>query len=162
MKSIYQINYNKNRFLLFAILHYREMFCAHKAGLSFAKILNCGGQQRSLFSLSWTQSIAKKTNKLVSAAPRLSGGVNWRIGKGRTADHAIFHTKHLQKNIPNHVLMVRDKKKFSILFFYSILKVRFANKTWYRSCLFCLFCLFFYCQHKFRQCQYPFKTSWLN
>ena len=26
----------------------------HKAGLSFAKILNCGGQQRSLFLLSWT------------------------------------------------------------------------------------------------------------
>ena len=50
--------------------------CAYKASLSFAKILNCGGQQRSLFSLSWTQSIAKETNKLVSAAPRLSGGVN--------------------------------------------------------------------------------------
>ena len=42
--------------------------CVHKAGLSFAKILNCGGQQRSLFSLSWTQSIAKETNKLVSSA----------------------------------------------------------------------------------------------
>ncbi len=53
-----------------------SLICAHKAGLSFAKILNCGGQQRSLFSLSWTQSIAKETNKLVSSAPRLSGGVN--------------------------------------------------------------------------------------
>ena len=42
--------------------------CAYKAGLSFAKIPNCGGQQRSLFSLSWTQSIAKETNKLVSVA----------------------------------------------------------------------------------------------
>ena len=45
-----------------------SLFCAYKAGLSFAKILNCGGQQRSLFSLSWTQSIAKETNKLVSVA----------------------------------------------------------------------------------------------
>ena len=42
--------------------------CVHKAGLSFAKILNCDGQQRSLFLLSWMQSIAKETNKLVSAA----------------------------------------------------------------------------------------------
>ena len=41
---------------------------AHKAGLFFAKILNCGGQQRSLFLLSWTQSIAKETKKLVSVA----------------------------------------------------------------------------------------------
>ena len=51
-------------------------------------------------------------------ARRLSGGVNWRIGKGRTADHAIFHTKHLQKNIPNHVLMVRDKKNFYLIFLF--------------------------------------------
>ena len=69
---------------------------AHKAGLSFAKIPNCGGQQRSLFSLSWTQSIAKETNKLVSAAPRLSDGVNWRIGKDRTADRTIFHTNQFR------------------------------------------------------------------
>ena len=43
---------------------------AYKAGLFFAKIPNCGGQQRSLFSLSWTQSKAKETNKLVSSALR--------------------------------------------------------------------------------------------
>ena len=46
--------------------------CVHKAGLSFAKIPNCGGQQRSLFSLSWTQSIAKETNK--SRCPTHSEG----------------------------------------------------------------------------------------
>ena len=46
-------------------------FTCIRLGLSFAKILNCGGQQRSLFSLSWTQSIAKETNKLVSRCPTL-------------------------------------------------------------------------------------------
>ncbi len=43
----------------------------HKAGLSFAKIPNCTGQQRSLFSLSWTQSMAKETIKLMSRCPTL-------------------------------------------------------------------------------------------
>ena len=45
--------------------------CVHKAGLSFAKILNWDGQQRRLFSLSQTQSIAKETIKVMSRCPTL-------------------------------------------------------------------------------------------
>ena len=77
---------------------------AHKAGLFFAKILNCGGQQRSLFSLSWTQSIAKETNKLVSAAPRLSGGVNWRIGKDRQPTAHLLQQEICKDRIADHTI----------------------------------------------------------
>ena len=41
---------------------------AHKAGLSFAKIPNWDGQQRRLFYPSRTQSVARKTIKLMSRA----------------------------------------------------------------------------------------------
>ena len=46
-----------------------SLTCAHKAGLSFAKILNWDGQQRRLFYPSWTQSMARKTIKLMSRCP---------------------------------------------------------------------------------------------
>ena len=62
-----------------------SLVCAHKAGLSFAKILNWDGQQRRLFYLSWTQSVARKTIKLMSRA--IEGEA--KIGQ---ADHVIFHT----------------------------------------------------------------------
>ena len=64
-----------------------SLTCAYKAGLSFAKIPNWDGQQRRLFYLSWTQSVARKTIKLMSRA--IEGEA--KIGQ---ADHVIFHTKH--------------------------------------------------------------------
>ena len=68
-----------------------------KAGLSFAKIPNWDGQQRRLFYPSWTQSMARKTIKLM---PRAIEG-EAKIGQ---ADHVIFHTKHLTlfQAIQNH------------------------------------------------------------
>ena len=46
---------------------------AYKAGLSFAKIPNWDGQQRRLFYPSWTQSMARKTIKLMSRCPTFFG-----------------------------------------------------------------------------------------
>ena len=48
-----------------------SLSCAYKAGLSFAKIPNWDGQQRRLFYPSWTQSVARKTIKLMSSCPTL-------------------------------------------------------------------------------------------
>ena len=48
-----------------------SLVCGHKAGLSFAKIPNWDGQQRRLFYPSWTQSVARKTIKLMSSCPTL-------------------------------------------------------------------------------------------
>ena len=62
-----------------------SLVCEHKADLSFAKIPNWDGQQRRLFYLSWTQSVARKTIKLMSRA--IEGEA--KIGQ---ADHVIFHT----------------------------------------------------------------------
>ncbi len=63
-----------------------SLTCAHKAGLSFAKIPNWDGQQRRLFYPSWTQSMARKIIKLMSSTTE-----GWaKIGQ---ADHVIFHTK---------------------------------------------------------------------
>ena len=45
-----------------------SLTCAHKAVLSFAKIPNWDGQQRRLFYPSRTQSVARKTIKLMSRA----------------------------------------------------------------------------------------------
>ena len=78
-----------------------SLVCVHKAGLSFAKIPNWDGQQRRLFYPSWTQSMARKTIKLMSSTTEGEAKIGQadrtlferRISKDRTADHSIFHTK---------------------------------------------------------------------
>ena len=52
-----------------------SLSCAYKAGLSFAKIPNWDGQQRRLFYPSWTQSMARKTTKLMSSTTEGSAKV---------------------------------------------------------------------------------------
>ena len=66
-----------------------SLTCAHKAGLSFAKILNWDGQQRRLFYPSWTQSMARKTIKLMSRATEGQAKVGQPITQSFTLNTLI-------------------------------------------------------------------------
>ena len=71
--------------------------CAHKASLSFAKIPNWDGQQRRLFYPSWTQSMARKTIKLMSSTTegeaKIGQAACMGLAKAGQADRTLFHVE---------------------------------------------------------------------
>ena len=78
-----------------------SLTCAHKAGLSFAKIPNWDGLSRQMSEPKRTKSKLRQTFQRLSSATEESAKcrptahlLEQEICKDRTADHTLFHTKH--------------------------------------------------------------------
>ena len=81
-----------------------SLTCAHKAGLSFAKILNWDGLSRQMSEPKWTKSKLRRTCQRSSSTTEGWAKIGQadcilfgqEIGKDRIADHVIFHTKYFE------------------------------------------------------------------